>query len=110
VATIIVRPSRIQAGRSALQRLFVTLPAAGWTGGTTFSVSGVSGVTKVSQIVDNSTQAYIAITTTSSSTGTLTVSDGTNSGTTTVTQIAPTRRRWFPGLNRYRERLDNDAT
>ncbi len=110
MSTIIVRPTKLQSGRSALQRIFVTLSTATWSGSTTFTLSGVSGVTKVATIVDSPTQAFIAVTTTSSGVGTLTISDGTNSGTTLITPIAPTRRRWFPGLNRYRERLDIDVT
>lgn len=109
MSTLIVRPSKIQQNRSAYQRIFVTLSTASWSGGTTFSISGVTGVTKVGQIVDSATQAYVIVTTTGSAAGTLTVSDGTNTGTTVVGPIAPTRRRWFPGLNRFRERLDVDA-
>jgi hypothetical protein len=96
-AVFIVWPSQIQPGRSAYQRVFVTFAAAAWDGGTVFLLSGVSGVAKVGQIVDSPTQAYIVITTSAAaakSTQTLTVSDGTNGGTTLVTPIAPTRRRW----------------
>jgi hypothetical protein len=104
VATIIVRPSKIQQGRSAYQRIFLTLASASWSGGTTFVLSGVAGVTKVGQIVGSATQAYVVVTTTGSATGTLTVSDGTNTGTTVVAQVAPTRRKWFPGMD-WRRRL-----
>ena len=83
MSTIIVRPTKLQAGRSALQRIFVTLSTATWSGSTTFTLSGVSGVTQIAAIVDSPTVAFIAITTTGSATGTLTISDGTNSGTTT---------------------------
>jgi hypothetical protein len=100
--TITVRPTKLQANRSALQRIFVTLSTATWSGSTTFTLSGVSGVTKVATNVDSPTQAFIAITTTGSAIGTLTISDGTNTGTTLITPIAPTRRRWFPGLDRRR--------
>ena len=78
MSTITVRPSQVQANRSSLQRLFCTLAGAGWTSGTTFTISGVSGVIKVSQIVDSATQAYVVITTAGSGAGTLTVSDGTH--------------------------------
>jgi hypothetical protein len=113
MATIIVRPSRVQQGRSASQRLFLTLANAGWSdGGTTFTISGVSGVSKVGQIVDSPTQAYVVITTTGAPLGhtaqTLTVSDGTNTGTTSVAPVAPTRHRWFPGLNRRQRRLNEE--
>jgi hypothetical protein len=110
MATIIVRPSKVQQGRSAYQRLFVTLASASWGGGTTFTVSGVSGVSKVGQIVNSATQAFVIITTTAVPVGhapqTLTVSDGTNSGTTSVAPVAPTRRKWFPGLDRRRRTTD----
>ena len=62
-------------------------------------------MTKVTQNVVSPTQAYIALTTTGatlSAIQTLTVSDGTNSGTTKVGPVAPTYRRWFPGLDRRR--------
>ena len=83
--------------------MFCTLATAGWTSGTTFTISGVVGVTLVSQTVDNATQAYLVVTTTTVALGsaqTLTISDGTNSGTTSVAPIAPTHRRYFPGLFR----------
>lgn len=100
MATLIVRPSKIQAGRSANQRIFVTLAGATWTSGTTFTISGVTGVTKIGQNVDSPTQALITITTTTATltSQTLTVSDGTNTGTTTICPVAPTHRKWFPGL------------
>ncbi len=102
MSTITVRPSKIQQNRSAYQRLFLTLSGADWTDESVFSISGVDGVTLVGQIVDNESQAYVIITTAGSATGTLTVSDGTYSGTTTVAAIAPTYRRWFAGLDRRR--------
>lgn len=98
MATITVRPSRIQPGMHVLQKLFCTLAAANWTTDTTFAISGASGVTKVSQNVVSPTQAYVVITTTTApkkSTQTLTVSDGTNGGTTSITPIAPARGHWF---------------
>ncbi len=100
MATIIIRPSKIQVGRSANQTLTLTLTAAGWVQGTTtFTISGVSGVTLITSIVDATGLAKLVVTT-GGTAGTLTVSDGTNSGTTSVAPVAPTRRRWFPGLNR----------
>lgn len=107
MATITVRPTKVQANRSAMQWLFVTLSTATWSGSTTFSLSGISGVTKMATIVDSPTEAFIAITTTGSATGTLTVSDGTNSWTTLVIPVAPTRRRWFPTLDRRGRRLED---
>jgi hypothetical protein len=102
MSTIIVKPSKIQQNRSAYQRLFLTLDGADWTDESVFSISGVAGVTLVGQIVDSESQAYVIVKTTGSAAGTLTVSDGTFSGTTTVGPIAPTYRRWFPGLDRRR--------
>ena len=100
MATIIVRPSAVQVGRSANQTLTLTGTGTSWSGGTTFTLSGVSGVTKVGQIVDSATLAKVVITTTTATgTHTLTVSDGTNTGTTVVKQIAANRRRWFKKLS-----------
>ena len=106
MAIITVRPSKVQAGRSAYQRLFLTLAAASWTGGTTFTISRVSGVTKVGQIVEGGAQAYVVITTTTAALTPqiLTVSDGTNSGTVIVGPVAPTHRRWFSRLD-HRNRI-----
>ncbi len=100
MATIIVRPSKVPQGIHAKQKLFVTLASANWDGSTVFTVSGVTGVSKVGQSVHNATQAHVYITTTTAakSTQTLTVSDGTNSGTTSVTRIAPARYKWFRPL------------
>ncbi len=106
MSIILVRPSRVQVGRSANQSLNLTLANAGWTSGTIFTISGVSGATKVTQIVQSGGFAKVVITTTTATgSGTLTVSDGTNSGTTIVTQIAANRRKWHPGLlhSRWRE-------
>jgi hypothetical protein len=99
MATITVRPSQVRQNCGGLQKLFVTLANAGWDGSTVFTISGVAGAVKAGQIVTNSTQAYVLITTTAVPVGTpaqaLTVSDGTNSGTTSVCPTAPTRRRYF---------------
>jgi len=99
VATILVRPSKVQANRSAAQSLTLTLSGAGWVQGTTtFTLSGVAGAAEVASNVNASGSAKISITTTTAGPGTLTVSDGTNSGTTSVTAVASNKRRWFPGL------------
>lgn len=55
----------------------------GWTTGTTFTVSGVTGVAKFSQAVTDTTHATLAITT-GSSTGTLMISDGVSTYPITV--------------------------
>jgi hypothetical protein len=98
-AVFTVRPSQVRQNCGQLQRLFVTFASAAWDGSTLFTLSGVDGVTKAGQIVTSATQAYVLITTTAVPVGTpaqaLTVSDGTNSGTTSVCPTAPTRRRYF---------------
>lgn len=70
------------------------------TNGTTFTLSGVSGVTKLGQIVASNTAADIQLTT-GSTTGTLTVTASDGSGTATVNVAKlPVAKRWFPGLLR----------
>ncbi len=97
MATIIVHPSAIQLNRSANQTLALSLASAGWIQGTTvFTLSGVAGVTKITSIVEAGGASARVVVTTSTTAGTLTISDGTNTGTTHVKKIR--RRRWFPGL------------
>jgi hypothetical protein len=102
MSMIIVKPSYVQQNRSDYQRLFLTLDGADWTDESIFSISGVTGVTLVGQIVDNESQAYVIVTTVGSAAGTLTVSDGTYSGTTTVAALAPARQKWFRRLRSRR--------
>ena len=105
MATINVSPKTVPAGRHAAWKLSVYLPAAGWVQGTTtLSVSGVTGVTASSFTINSSTTGTVVLNTKNASTGTLTVSDGTNSGTTTVSGTMNTtrNRRWFSGLRRAR--------
>ena len=64
----------------------LTGTATAWNGGTTFTVSGVSGVSKTAQAVASGTSATITLTT-GTSTGTLTISDGSISTTITVTGL-----------------------
>jgi len=100
---IVVRPSAIQLNRSANQSLTLTLPSAGWVQGTTtFTLSGVAGVVLVTSIVNAPGLAKLVVTT-SATAGTLTVSDGTNTGTTVVKSLPSNRRRWF-----IRRRLEEE--
>ena len=77
-------PPAIPAGH--VGNITITLTGTGttWTAGTTvFSISGVSGVTKVSQSIASTTSATLIVST-SSGTGILTISDGIKSTTITV--------------------------
>lgn len=67
-----------------------------WTSGTTFSVSGVAGCSILKKIVNSATYTRLIVVT-GTATGTLTVSDGTN--TCTVVVAARAMPRWFPGLD-----------
>jgi hypothetical protein len=99
MATITVKPPYIQRNRSAMQRVTLMLTGAGWTqGGTTFTLTGVAGVAKGITIVDGGGLAIVAINSTGAAVGTVTVSDGTNTGTFVVKARAHGRLRWFPGL------------
>ena len=52
MATIQIRPSKIQVNSSRHQAVNLTLAGAGWSsGGTTFTVSGLDDVTKIAQVV-----------------------------------------------------------
>jgi hypothetical protein len=78
----------------------ITLTGSGtnWINGTTvFSISGVAGVTKISQTVTRGTTGTLVITT-GSTAGTLTISDGANSTTISVRRLRTIR--WYPGLAR----------
>jgi len=108
MATILVRPSKIQANSSKHQAVNLTLKGAGWTSTTTFTVSGVAGVVKVAQVVSGTGSARIVVTTIGSAAGpsTLTVSDGGNTGRTTVKALSPSRGRW---IARRRSRSRDDG-
>ncbi len=68
---------------TAVVNLVMTGTSTSWTGGTTFTVSGVTNATKTSQNVTSGTAATMVLST-GNFTGTLTVSDGTNTATITV--------------------------
>jgi hypothetical protein len=84
-------PSSIPANYGSHITLSLSL-GSGWSGGTTFTVSGVSGVSKVSQNVTSSSTATLVVAVpglgSASNTGTLTISDG--SVTSMVTVAVPT--------------------
>jgi hypothetical protein len=81
---VAISPTAIPANHPGNITLTLTGTGTSWaSGSTTFTVSGVSGVTKVSQSISSATSATLVVTT-GSGTGTLTVSDGTNSNTVTV--------------------------
>lgn len=70
--------------------LSLTGSGTSWGGGTTFTISGVSGWAKVSQNITSTTAATVVVscpgtaTPPSGATGTLSVSDGTNTGTISI--------------------------
>lgn len=80
--SIAATPATIPADHSG--NITLTLAGTGttWGGGTTFTLSGVSGVTKVGQNITSSTSATVTVTT-GAGTGTLTITDGT-----TLSQVA----------------------
>jgi hypothetical protein len=76
-------PSIVPANHSGHITLTLTGSATSWTGSTSFSLSGVSGVTLVSS-TNNSATSQTLVITTGSGTGTLTISDTTDSLTSTI--------------------------
>lgn len=84
--TMSAAPLTIPASHSGNITLTLAGVTTSWVNGTTvFSVSGVSGVTKVSQNVTSNTAATLVVTT-GATTGTLTITESvTGSATTTVT-------------------------
>ena len=104
MATILTSPAAIPTNSTVLQGIFLTLPAAGWVQGTTvWTLSGVAGVTLVSSYVSASGVAKLGVTT-GATAGTLTISDGTNTGTVAVQAMPFVRRKWFAGLTDRRPR------
>ncbi len=99
VKGMLARPSKVQVNRSMLQSITLIGFGTTWTGGTTFTLSGVAGVTKVSQTVSSGTVARVVIKT-GSTTGTLTISDGTYPATVSVAKRPSSRMHWFPGLRK----------
>jgi len=99
VAAIAITPRRIPA-RSKRQGVNLALAGAGWSGATSFTLAGVAGCSITTTIVNTSGTARIVVKT-GSSLGTLTISDGTNSGTTTVATLTAVRG-WMPPRRRSR--------
>ncbi|HTS62156.1 MAG TPA: DUF2341 domain-containing protein [Candidatus Acidoferrales bacterium] len=83
MTAISASPQAVPAISSGNVVLTLTGTSTAWTGGTTFSISGVSGVTKIAQSVLSATSATLTITT-GAGTGSLTISDGTTSTTILV--------------------------
>ena len=79
-----VFPATAYSDNSSTFVFSLTGAGTSWSSGsTTFTLSGVSGVTKASQTVNSATSATIVLTT-GASTGTLTISDGTYTHTIAV--------------------------
>ncbi len=78
-----VSPSLIPSSHAGNITLTLTGFGTAWTGLTTFTATGVTGVTKVSQNVSSTTAATLVITT-GGGVGSLTISDGVNSVPITV--------------------------
>jgi len=96
---IVQSPQTVPANHAGSFSITLLGTGCSWaTNGTTFSLSGVTGVAKLGQIVSGQNQADIQLTT-GSATGTLTVtaSDGSGTATAKVARI-PISKRWFPGL------------
>lgn len=92
-ASFSASPNTVPSNHNGNITLALTGSGTTWTGGTSFSISGVTGWTKVSQNVTSGTAATLVISgpgilPAASSTGTLTVSDGTL--TSNVTVATPT--------------------
>ena len=77
-----ISPTTIPANHAGNITLTLTGVGTLWSSNT-FTLSGVSGVTKVSQTINSNTSVTL-VATTGSGTGTLTVSDGTYAATTTI--------------------------
>jgi hypothetical protein len=99
MATIHTSPSALPVNDPHQQNIRLALVGAGWTGGgTTFSVSGVTGVSALHQSVSSGQSATVTVSKPGITGGTLTVSDGTNSGTVKVKATRPTKMRYYNGL------------
>ncbi len=86
-SSIAVAPTHIPKNHSNNITLALTGTGTAWDGTTTFTPSGVTGVTKISQNVTSGTAATVVITTDATHTGTLTITEsvtGSATGTTTV--------------------------
>lgn len=86
-ASMTASPSTLNANQAGQT---VTLSGTGtaWTGGTTFSLSGVAGCSITSTTVSSATSATLTIST-GTSTGTLTIADSVDSATAAVTVAWP---------------------
>lgn len=84
--SIAATPTAVPSHHSGNMVISLVGTSTSWSGGTTFSISGVTGAVKISQVVTNGTHATITIQT-GSGNGTLTISDGSIS--TTIAVNAP---------------------
>ncbi len=83
-ASFAIAPAVIPANHSGHITLTLTGTGTSWSSGTTtFTLSGVSGVTEVSQTITSTTAATVVVAT-GSGTGTLTVGDGATLGQVAV--------------------------
>jgi hypothetical protein len=87
--TFTCSPATIPSEHSNNISLSCTGSGTSWTGGTAFSVSGVTGTTLVSS-TNNSATSQTLVVTTGSGTGTETIDDTTDSITTTIAVSAAT--------------------
>lgn len=85
-ASMSASPTTIPADHAGNITIALTGTGTSWAA-ETFTVSGVSGTSKVSQTITDTTHASIVVTT-GATTGTLTISDGTINTTVTVTTAA----------------------
>lgn len=86
-ASMAASPSTLNANEAG-QTVTLTGTGTAWTGGTTFSLSGVAGCSITSTTVNSATSATLTITT-GTSTGTLTIADSVDSATATVSVSWP---------------------
>jgi hypothetical protein len=88
-ASFFATPAIIPSQHSKNIAVALTGSGTSWTGGTAFSISGVTGATLVSKSNSSSTSETLQITT-GSGTGTLTITDTTDSISTTISVSAAT--------------------
>ena len=101
-ASFTASPTAVPANNAANIVLSLTGISTSWDGTTVFDISGVSGVTKITQSVSSSTAATVTITT-GSTTGTLTITEsvtGSASTNVSVGGVGGTQMFGGAGLNR----------
>ncbi len=98
LGSIHTSPSILPVNDPHQQNIRLALPNAGWTGSTTFSVSGVTGCSVLHQSVSSGQFATITVSTPGVTAGTLTISDGSNGGVVKVKATSPSKMRYYNGL------------